>query len=102
VDCIKFRGFSGGAPTRRWLIAWLETASQARLRDFLVFVTGLSALPAARPGSWHIEVARAGDARRLPASSTCGRRLDLPEYESAGQLADKLQTALQERSFGFS
>ena len=104
---LQFTGFSASAPTRDWLCNWLRAADTSTLRAFLQFVTASPTLPAASVGApatqqRAIVIARAGDAGRLPVAHTCGWQLDLPEYASAQAMAQKLQTAVLDRSFGFA
>lgn len=99
IERLHFFGYNTESTTPNWLRAWLRAADSSTLLAFLQFITGSAAL-SAYSLSRTLTVQRVGDARRLPVAHTCGWQLDLPEYESEGQLGDKLCMAVMEHSFG--
>jgi hypothetical protein len=75
--------------------------------NFLIFLTGSSALPVGGFGRLMeigrpIRIAPGGDPARLPQAHTCINQLDLPEYETEEDMKAKLLIAIREcTSFGF-
>lgn len=104
IPRLSFINFRRGSNVPGWLCDWLRAASSSTLRGFLQFVTGLATLPtysAAGSGGRVIAVERASSASLCPCAYTCAWQLELPEYDSARELADRMDTALRSLSGGF-
>ncbi|KAF1967130.1 hypothetical protein BU23DRAFT_559677 [Bimuria novae-zelandiae CBS 107.79] len=81
--------------------AVVDTYSQEELKRLLEFVTANERIPITGYESIKFEIIRAGgDTERLPTSSTCFRKLWLPEYGGREKLREKLGVAIR-NSEGF-
>jgi E3 ubiquitin-protein ligase HUWE1 len=72
-----------------------------KLANLLIFITGSSRVPlggfaAFAETSTQISIAPGGTGDHLPQAHTCINRLDLPEYSSEREMAEKLEYAIFE------
>jgi E3 ubiquitin-protein ligase HUWE1 len=104
-------GYSPASPQVVWLWTVVASLDAEDLARFVQFVTGTSKVPldgfAALQGvngPQRLSVHRAHTGpRALPTAHTCFNQLDLPEYESADALRERLLLAIRECvSFGFA
>jgi len=101
-----FSGFGHLIQSRRierWFWAAVESFSGEQLSQLLLFVTGLSALPAtgAEDMSFFVKCATHLPADHLPEAHTCFYELVLPLYANALILKEKLTLAIEAGAVGY-
>lgn len=105
----EYNGYSSASQAIRWFWEICNEMSTEDKALLLQFVTGTSKVPLegfkalqgiGGPQKFQIHKAY-GATDRLPSAHTCFNQLDLPEYESKEQLADKLLVALRQGAQGF-
>ena len=96
-------GYSGKEDVITWFWEVVDALDDAHRRQLLQFWSGSDGMPAEGFGAldpaFHVvAVERFYDAAdttaRLPAAHTCFRQLDLPRYQSSGELREKIVTAI--------
>eukprot|EP00958_Prasinococcus_capsulatus_P023614 scaffold3568_cov380-Prasinococcus_capsulatus_cf.AAC.2 len=105
----EYHGFTAASPVIQWFWKSVRGFDREDLARFLQFCTGTSKVPLEGfkalqgiSGPQKFQVHKAyGAVNRLPAAHTCFNQLDLPEYESEGQLKDRLLLAIHECTEGF-
>merc|ERR1711924_358616 len=104
---LTFEDFPDGSPTPELLRAVVQGLSPNNLRRFLYLATAQCSIPGRglqNPYHNHgfpmssapdrITVQCADDVSRLPVGRSCFYRVDLPDYQDAEVLRDKLMTTL--------
>eukprot|EP01054_Gregarina_sp_Poly1_P001060 Gregarina_sp_Poly_1__1059@NODE_125_length_13444_cov_91_472378_g111_i0_p1_GENE_NODE_125_length_13444_cov_91_472378_g111_i0NODE_125_length_13444_cov_91_472378_g111_i0_p1_ORF_typecomplete_len972_score134_79HECT/PF00632_25/7_6e83_NODE_125_length_13444_cov_91_472378_g111_i0836211277 len=94
----RYDGFTPDSPIVRnfWEIA--HNLSQEDKKKLLFFVTGSDRTPVAGLSSIKMIIAKGGgDKSRLPTARTCFNYLLLPDYETKGELEQRLRLALENR-----
>lgn len=92
VERLEFLGYPSDSLIPVQLVELIAHMSQLNLRRFVKFCTASVSLP---HGRTRIKVLCTPDTSRLPVSHSCNFQLDLPNYENAKILAEKLATALE-------
>ncbi len=93
-------GFTAQSQPVMWLWQLLESFSQKKRRDVLLFATGSTKIP---HEGMSLEIVCGVDKgpESLPTSHTCFNQLVLPQYESLEQLRSKLHLSLSSNNTGF-
>ena len=105
----EYNGYSPSSPSVVWFWQVVEELDKQELALLLQFVTGTSKVPLGGfralqgiSGPQRFQIQRAyGPPDRLPSAHTCFNQLDLPEYASKAQLAERLRMAIHEGHEGF-
>ena len=105
-----YQGYTASSPQIQWFWRAVRSFTREERAKLLQFVTGSSKIPMG--GFANLEgmngvskflICKAyGKPARLPAAHTCFNQLDLPEYESADQLRERLLLAIREGATGFA
>jgi len=99
------QGFASGSPIVDWWFEVLERSSPGARQAVLRWSTGWAAIPGA---GWPADVYFVLSSRpdlgpaHLPQAHTCTYTVDIPRYDSVGQLEAKLLQAVAEFDFGFA
>eukprot|EP00743_Colponemidia_sp_Colp-15_P003757 GILK01004053.1.p1 GENE.GILK01004053.1~~GILK01004053.1.p1 ORF type:complete len:1970 (+),score=455.64 GILK01004053.1:306-6215(+) len=105
----EYSNFTVDSPQIRWFWDVLRSYDQQDRAAFLQFVTGTSRVPLegfkalqGMRGPQKFQIHKAfGSTARLPSAHTCFNQLDLPDYETATQLKERLTLAIREGYVGF-
>jgi E3 ubiquitin-protein ligase HUWE1 len=105
----EYSGYAVGDKCIQWFWEALRSFTSEERAQFLQFVTGTSKVPLDGFANLHgmrgvqkFSIHRAfGDTALLPQAHTCFNQLDLPVYNTANELRDKLLLAIKEGSEGF-
>jgi hypothetical protein len=109
-NCRFIFPYNAGHPTVQIFFNVLARMTAEEKAKFLIFLTGSSQVPVGgfaalaemgRP----VRIAAGGDPRRgeLPRAHTCWNQLDLPAYDNAGVMKEKLLQAIHyTEGFGFA
>ena len=103
-------GYSVSSPQIRWFWDVVSAFSEEEKAQLVMFFSGSSKVPLGgfanlqgMRGLQKFNVGRAAGTTSLPAAHTCFNTIDLPEYENAEVLRDKLLMAISEtQGFGFA
>lgn len=107
---VDYSGYTAGSPQISWFWNCVSKMGQEDLARFLMFVTGTSKVPIEGfaalqgmngPQRLSIHRASCSSKTRLPSAHTCFNQLDLPEYDDAETLSERLLVAIRECSVGF-
>lgn len=107
---VDYSGYSAGSPQISWFWNSVSKMGQEDLARFVMFVTGTSKVPIegfaalqGMNGPQRLSIHRASCTvkTRLPSAHTCFNQLDLPEYDDAETLSERLLVAIRECSVGF-
>jgi E3 ubiquitin-protein ligase HUWE1 len=98
-----YEGYHMGAQQVRWFWECCATMSQQDLGKLIQFATASTRPPAGGFASLNppLMLVRCPTSENLPVAHTCMNRIDLPEYESATVLREKLKQALAFGNVGF-
>ena len=105
IMLLEFAQFPAESQTPQMLKELIRSFSQANLRRFLRLCTSAVTLPQASTSSSRapkIKVLCTSDTRRLPVGHSCAFQLDMPDYNDAALLREKLGTALAHANDGFN
>ena len=108
-SCEYGGGYTAASPPVVAFWEVVESLDAEDLARLVQFVTGTSKVPLEGfaalqgvSGPQRFQIHRAfGPTDRLPSAHTCFNQLDLPEYESADQLRERLLLAIREGATGF-
>jgi len=108
----EYYGYDEGSDVARWFWEAVEGFTAQEREDLWTFISGSKGVP---PGGFGHLTNAAGEAIRftiakveastdhLPVAHTCGYQLDLAQYETAEDLANKLRHAMSHRQgFGLA
>jgi hypothetical protein len=107
---VEYSGYTAGSPQISWFWSAVGKMGQEDLARLVMFVTGTSKVPLEGfaslqgmngPQKFQIHRASGEHKTRLPSAHTCFNQLDLPEYDDAATLAERLLVATRECSVGF-
>lgn len=109
-SCEYGGGYTAASPPVVAFWEVVEALDAEDLARLVQFVTGTSKVPLEGfaalqgvSGPQRFQIHRAfGATDRLPSAHTCFNQLDLPEYESADQLRERLLLAIREGATGFA
>ena len=109
-SCEYGGGYTAASPPVVAFWEVVESLDAEDLARLVQFVTGTSKVPLEGfaalqgvSGPQRFQIHRAfGPVDRLPSAHTCFNQLDLPEYESADQLRERLLLAIREGATGFA
>lgn len=99
----ELQGYSWDSPVIKNFFKLIRSFDNEELALLLQFITGSCRLPVEgfrglRADRAAVKILRTGDTSRLPVSHTCFNQLDLPDYKTYEELAEKLLTAIKETS----
>jgi len=106
----EYHGYSASSPVVVWFWQVVEEFDKQDQALLLQFATGTSKVPLegfkalqgiGGPQKFQIHKAYGASEGRLPSAHTCFNQLDLPEYDSKEQLAERLAMAIHEGHEGF-
>lgn len=100
TDALEFKDFPASSKTPTYLKEILSKMTQNNLRRFLQLCTSTAATPI-NGAMKKITVVCCADVQRLPVGHGCVYQLDLPDYNNAKVLEEKLLVALAHVSDGF-
>lgn len=100
TDALEFKDFPSSSKTPSYLKEILSKMTQNNLRRFLQLCTSTAATPV-NGAMKKITVVCCADVKRLPVGHGCVYQLDLPDYNDAKVLEEKLLVALAHVSDGF-
>lgn len=107
---VEYSGYTAGSPQISWFWNAVSKMGQEDLARLVMFVTGTSKVPLEGfsalqgmngPQKFSIHRAACTVKTRLPSAHTCFNQLDLPEYDDADTLSERLLVAIRECSVGF-
>ncbi|PXF44012.1 E3 ubiquitin-protein ligase UPL1 [Gracilariopsis chorda] len=106
---VEYTGYTASSPQINWFWRCVSKMDQEDLARLVMFVTGTSKVPLegfsqlqGMNGVQKFQIHRvSGNTMRLPSAHTCFNQLDLPEYNSADLLSERLLRAIRECSVGF-
>eukprot|EP01023_Acetabularia_acetabulum_P058285 TRINITY_DN6862_c0_g1_i3.p5 TRINITY_DN6862_c0_g1~~TRINITY_DN6862_c0_g1_i3.p5 ORF type:complete len:150 (+),score=29.72 TRINITY_DN6862_c0_g1_i3:24-452(+) len=105
----EYAGYTAASQVVQWFWEVVSELDQEDLARLVQFVTGTSRVPLGGfstlqgiSGPQRFSIHKAyGEQDRLPQAHTCFNQLDLIEYESKGQLQDRLLLAVRQGNVGF-
>jgi hypothetical protein len=97
IEDLRQHTTPSGSPQDEWLWAWLEASPNSTRRRFIRFLTGRSELPVGGAAALPVKpsIIFSHFAHGLdPISHTAFAQLQLPEYKSPEELAERMNKAI--------